>query len=118
MNASIIEVLFSEGVQIRPDECCVCYEHFIEINCEDLWSLYVKKRKENKSNVEKDVLFYCSSSTVLNYDDRFECFTCKNKVCYGCNMRMTRLDDKSGVITCPVCKTEGICPTLTKNKKM
>ena len=42
MNASTIEILLNEGLTIRPDECCICYEKFIDINCDDLCDLYEK----------------------------------------------------------------------------
>jgi len=30
MNATMMEVLSNEGVKLHKEECCVCYEKFID----------------------------------------------------------------------------------------
>jgi len=120
MNATTMEILSNEGVKLHKEECCVCYERFINISCNSLSDLYEKILEENKYNVTNQILFCVCPSTTLCYDDRFECLTCKNKVCYGCIMKMPDPDDdecdhydgskdnmeESGRITCPICKTK------------
>lgn len=131
MNASTIEILLNEGIKITTEECCICYEKFIDISCDDLWDLYEKILEENKYNVTKDILFCSCASTALCYDDRFECLTCKNNVCYGCIAKMEDPDDKecdnydgskdtmeeTGRITCPICKTKDFRIKFTKHLK-
>jgi hypothetical protein len=129
MNASTIEILLNEGITIRPDECCICYEKFIDINACDLGDLYEKILEENKYNVTHDILLWSCASNTLSYDDRFECLTCKNKVCYGCIMKMEDPDDDinidgskdnmemTGRITCPMCKTKDFRLKFTKHLK-
>jgi hypothetical protein len=129
MSASTIEILLNEGIKITTEECCVCYEKFIHISCDDLCDLYEKILEENKYNVTEDMLFCSCASTTLCYDDRFECLTCKNKVCYGCIMKMPDPDDEecdnydgskdtmeeTGRITCPICKTKDFRLKITKH---
>jgi hypothetical protein len=130
MNPSTIEILLSEGIQINTTDCCVCYENFINIKCNDLYDLYEKLIEEHKYNITEEI-FYSSNSTTLCYDDRFECLTCKNKVCYGCIMKMSDPDDEecdnydgskdtmeeTGRITCPICRTKDLRLKFTKHLK-
>ncbi len=116
-----MEVLSNEGVNLHNEECCICYEKFIDISCDKLFDLYEKLIEEEKVYVisDDDIAW-----GTLCYDDRFECLTCKNKVCYGCIMKMPdpcdnkRVDifnnknyfqdtmEETGIITCPICKTK------------
>lgn len=117
MNATMMEVLYNEGVNLHKEECCVCYENFIDSSCDNLFDLYEKLVEEDKKYVIHDN--YSWSWQSLSYDDRFECLTCKNKVCYGCIMKMPDPDEKysditgvydnmeeTGRITCPICRTK------------
>ena len=120
MNAYTNEILLNEGINITTEECCICYEKFIDISCDKLFDLYEKIVEEKIYDVKEHVLFNSCASTTLCYDDRFECLTCKNKVCYGCIMKMPDPDDEecdnyygskdtmevTGRITCPICKTK------------
>ena len=119
MNASTIEILKKECVKILDIECCVCYEKFIDIDTFDLLDLYNKLKTENKYPIK--LLEEMNDSTgMLSYNDRFECITCLNTVCYGCIVEMPDQDDKecdnwdgsqdnmemTGRITCPICRTK------------
>lgn len=122
MNATMMEVLYNEGVNLHKEECCVCYENFIDSSCGNLYDLYEKLVEEDKKYVIHDNCNWSWQS--LSYDDRFECLTCKNKVCYGCIMKMPDPDDikridmfnnknyfqdtmeETGRITCPICRTK------------
>jgi hypothetical protein len=115
MNIVMMDYLFNEGVKLHKEECCVCYERFIDISCDKLFDLYEKLVEEKNYVISDDDIAW----GTLSYDDRFECLTCKNKVCYGCIMKMPDPDEKypdlsgdydnmeeTGRITCPVCKTK------------
>ena len=118
MNASTIEILNNECVKILDIECCVCYEKFIDIDTFDLLDLYKKLKTENKYPI-KLLEEMNDSTSMLSYNDRFECITCRNTVCYGCFVEMIdetdeEMDNWKGekdtmditrVITCPICKT-------------
>ncbi len=111
-----MEVLSNEGVNLHNEECCICYEKFIDISCDKLFDLYEKIIEEEKKYI---ISIDDIDWGTLCYDDRFECLTCKNKVCYGCIMKMPDPDEKypdlagdydtmeeTGRITCPICKTK------------
>ena len=125
MNTSTSKILLNKGIKITQNECCVCYEKFIDINCDNLWDLYTKILEENKHNVTEDILCCSCASTnelcnELCYQDTFECLNCKNSVCNGCIMKMIYPDDEkcdnydgnkttmeeTGRINCPICKTK------------
>ena len=119
-TTTMTEVLSTEGVKLHEKECCVCYERFINISCGKLCDLYEKLVEEDEKYNE--IIDW--ETTCLCYDDRFECLTCKNLVCYGCIKKMPdpdaikRIDifnynnyfqdymDDSGRITCPICRTK------------
>ena len=127
MNESTIKILYSEGIKFKDVTCCVCYEKFIDIKCGDLFDLYEKITEEKKYNSDEKELY--DESCALSYYDRFECLTCKNKVCYGCIMKMPDQDDEecdnydvrkdtmeeSGRITCPICRTKDFRLKLTRH---
>ncbi len=111
----MMEVLSNEGIKLHKEECCVCYENFIDTSIDSLFDLYDKIDEEKKYVLHDDGINW----GTLCYDDRFECLTCKNKVCYGCIMKMPDPDEKypdltgvydsmeeTGRITCPICRTK------------
>jgi hypothetical protein len=121
MNSYTFEILSNNGVKILDEECCVCYENFIDIDTFDLLHLYEKLGSENKipKKLSQEIISTCASNT-LSYNDRFECVTCNNsKVCHGCISKSIdetdeEMDNWNGkkdtmeytrVITCPICKT-------------
>jgi len=121
MNSYTFEILSNNGVKILDEECCVCYEKFIDIDTFDLLRLYEKLESENKipKKLSQEIINGCASNT-LSYNDIFECATCNNsKVCYGCISKsidgtdeemdnyMEEKDtmENTRVITCPICKT-------------
>jgi len=118
MNATMMQVLSNEGVKLHKEECCVCYEKFIDTSCDNLFDLYETLVEEDKKYIIPDDDNWLWGS--LSYDDRFECLICKNKVCYGCIMKMPDPDDDecdnydgskdtmeyTGRITCPICRTK------------
>ena len=124
----MMEVLSNEGVNLHKEECCVCYENFIDTSCENLFDLYEKLVEEDKKYVIPDDDNWLWGS--LSYDDRFECLNCKNKVCYGCIMKMPDPDDEcdnydgskdtmeeTGRITCPICRTKDFRLKIQKHLK-
>jgi hypothetical protein len=112
----MIEFLFNEGVKLHKEECCACNKRFIDISCDKLFDLYEKLVEEKNYVISDDDI----ALTKLSYDDSFECLICKNKVCYGCIMKMLDLHDtecdkydgskdnmeETDRITCPKCKTK------------
>ena len=120
MNSYTFEILSNNGVKILDEECCICYEKFIDIDTFDLLHLYEKLESENKipKKLSQEIINTCASNT-LSYNDRFECVTCNNsKVCHGCiSKSIDGTDEAHGiedekdtmehtrVITCPICKT-------------
>ena len=119
MNSYTFEILSNNGVKILDEECCVCYENFIDIDTFDLLHLYEKLGSENKipKKLSQEIISTCASNT-LSYNDRFECVTCNSgKVCHGCiSKSIDELDKAQGmldekdtmehtrVITCPICE--------------
>jgi hypothetical protein len=119
-TTTMTKVLSNEGVKLHKKECCVCYERFINISCDKLCDLYEKLvEEEEKYNIDWETLCLC-------YDDRFECLTCKNLVCYGCIKKIPDTDyikrvdifnynnynyfqdnmNETSKITCPICRTK------------
>ena len=122
-----MDFLSNEGVNLHNEECCICYENFIDMSSDKLYDLMVKLIDE-----EEKYVISCDdiSLTKLCYEDRFECLTCKTKVCYSCITKMPDPDEKypdlagnydtmeeTGRITCPVCKTKDFRLKFQKHLK-
>ena len=118
-------ILMNENV-VLDKECVVCYKNFINIKDSDYYE-FLNKIKE-KYKIEQN---FEDETTCLCYDARFECLTCKNIVCSSCIMNMpdnkhgkqlnnvamffngyteevfeTLTMDETGIVTCPICRTE------------
>ena len=101
----MVKILTNEGFKFTENECCICYEKFIDnISYDKFLKLYWKSFEE-KYNLNED-----DFDDVRCYNDRFECITCKNVVCDTC-IQIT--PDKNGAVgdftekfTCPICRTE------------
>lgn len=98
---SLARILSNNGVKILDEECCVCYENFIDIDSMDLLHLYEKLGSENKipKKLSQEIISTCASNT-LSYNDRFECVTCNSgKVCHGCiSKSIDELDKAHGIL--------------------
>lgn len=121
-----LDILSSEGVSLNK-ECVICYNKFIDIKDAEYNSFLEKiKQKYNLINIDFE-----GETTCLCYDARFECSVCKNNICNRCIYNMpdnkngictdsfamfcngyTRHVEKTlsmgetGIITCPICRTE------------
>jgi len=118
-------ILMNENV-VLDKECVVCYKKFINIKDSDYYE-FLNKIKE-KYKIEQN---FEDETTCLCYDARFECLTCKNIVCCSCIGNMpdnkngkqlnkfamfcngyteevfeTLTMDETGIVTCPICRTE------------
>jgi hypothetical protein len=122
-------ILIQEGVLLNI-ECVVCYKKFINIKDKEYDNFLNEIGK--KYNFSKDDINSFEDDTgCLCYDDRFECFACKNVVCRSCTMNMPDLEngkvldgyamfcngyteevyryldmEQTGIITCPICRTK------------
>jgi hypothetical protein len=120
-------ILSTEGV-ILNKECVVCYKNFINIKDADYTSFLEKITEKYKLPKNKN---FEDETTYLCYDARFECLTCKNIVCCSCIGNMpdnkygkqlnkyamfcngyteevfeTLSMNDTGIVTCPICRTE------------
>ena len=105
LPTTTIKKILNQGIKLKSEECCVCYNNFVDIIFEE---------------VVQFLSYSQDCSYGLIYNDRFECLTCKNKVCCGCIAQMPDPDDEecdnydesqdsmenTGRITCPVCRTK------------
>ena len=103
----MIRILTNEGFKFTENECCICYEKFIDNICFDkLLKLY--HTFEEKYNLNEDEFW--GENNVRCYNDRFECITCKNIVCDSCIQNIPQKDggigDFTEKFTCPICRTE------------
>jgi hypothetical protein len=117
---SLVEQLLQQENILLNDECGICYKKFINVNGKNYMEFYNKMT--DKYSLKKDHMFQ-DETICMCYDDKFECSTCKNKVCSGCIMNMPdkengkyidKYNDKieyhdmeyTGIITCPFCRTK------------
>ena len=103
----MVRILTNEGFKFTENECCICYEKFIDNICFDkLLKLYNKF--EEKYILNEDEFF--GENPVRCYNDRFECLTCRNVVCDTCIQNIPQdggaVGDFTEKFTCPMCRTE------------
>lgn len=104
----MVRILTNEGFKFTENECCICYEKFIDnITFDKLLNLYHKSFEE-KYNLNEDEFF--GENPVRCYNDRFECLTCRNVVCDTCIQNIPQdggaVGDFTEKFTCPMCRTE------------
>ena len=104
----MIRILTNEGFKFTENECCICYEKFIDnITFDKLLTLYHKSFEE-KYNLNEDEFF--GENPVRCYNDRFECLTCRKVVCDTCIQNIPQENGATGdfteKFTCPMCRTE------------
>ena len=105
----MVKIITNEGFKFTENECCICYEKFIDnISFDKLCNLYYNLFKE-KYNLNEDEFW--GENHVRCYNDRFECLTCRNVVCDCCIQRTPHEDESTGgdftdKFTCPMCRTE------------
>lgn len=101
---------------LLTDECCICYEKFINIRFVKLFEMFDNKLLVNICETDEDVF----SLANMCIDERFYCIVCKNKICLTCFDQMpARIEDeynhKNGceytmsmtkIVTCPICNTK------------
>ena len=123
----MIRILTNEGFKFTENECCICYEKFIDnITFHELLKLRSNLFKE-KYNLNDDTLNdedeFFGENPVRCYNDRFECLTCRKVVCDTCIQHIPRENgdtciqhiprengatggDFTEKFTCPMCRTE------------
>jgi hypothetical protein len=110
----MIRILTNEGFKFTENECCICYEKFIDnITFDELLNLRSNLFKE-KYNLNDDTLNdedeFFGENPVRCYNDRFECLTCRKVVCDTCIQHIPQENGATGdfteKITCPMCRTE------------
>jgi hypothetical protein len=116
LNINLVNFLKNnKNISWTSDECCVCYEKFINIKCADL-------SKIEDSGVLNNICTHEDISYLSCYciDERFCCIVCKNKFCLMCFQQIpARIEDEynhdngceytmemTGIITCPICNTK------------
>ncbi len=108
----MLKILTNEGFKFTENECCICYEKFIDnITFDKLLNLYYKLFKEKYNLNEDDEDEFFGEEPVRCYNDRFECINCKNVVCDTCIQNIPqepdgRTGDYTTKFTCPICRTE------------
>jgi hypothetical protein len=103
----MIKILTNEGFKFTENECCICYEKFINnLSFDEFLKLY--DLFEEKYNLNEDDFF--GENPVRCYADRFECIACRNVVCDTCIQHIPQENGSIGnfteKITCPICRTE------------
>jgi len=111
----MVRILTNEGFKFTENNCCICYEKFIDNICfDELLDLYSNLFKE-KYNLNDDTGHdedeFWGENPVRCYNDRFECLTCKNVVCDTCITHIPQKNCATGgdfteKFTCPMCRTE------------
>jgi hypothetical protein len=108
---TIITILIKEGFNFAKNECCICYEKFIDnLSSDELFKVYYKSLRKkynlNDDNLDDDLFW----SELRCYSDRFECLTCRNVVCDTCIQNIPQEDGATGDFTttfnCPICRTK------------
>lgn len=88
----MIKFLNDKGFNFTKNNCCICYENFID-------------------NISFDDDFW-GENPVRCYNDRFECITCRNVVCDTCIQNIPQEDGATGDFTtkfiCPICRKEDL----------
>jgi hypothetical protein len=102
----MVKILTNEGFKFTENECCICYEQFIEnVTFDKLLKLY--HTFEKKYNLNEDEFF--GEEPVRCYNDRFECITCRNVVCDTCIYNTPQKNGGIGDVyekfICPMCRT-------------
>jgi len=111
----MVKILTNEGFKFTENECCICYEKFIDnITFDKLSQLYYRSFEE-KYNLNEYEFFgedeFFNENPVRCYNDRFECITCKNVVCDTCIAATPQKHGGTGSdftekFTCPICRRE------------
>jgi len=98
----MINFLTDKGFIFTKNECCICYEKFIDNISFD------KLLKLAKEFIDDDDFW--GENPVRCYNDRFECLICRNVVCDTCIQNIPQQDGGTGDFTekfiCPICRTE------------
>ena len=90
----MVKILTNEKFKFTENECCICYEKFIDnITFDELCKLYYRSFEE-KYNLNEHEFF--GENPVRCYNDRFECITCKNVVCDTCISNIPQKDGGTG----------------------
>lgn len=102
----MIEILYKEGFTFTDNECCVCYEKFINNICFDKLCKLYDNLLSKKYNIQSEDDFF-GYNPVRCYNDRFECLTCRNVLCDTCIQNMPDENGATGdkeTIVCPICR--------------
>jgi len=98
----MIKFLNDKGFNFTKNNCCICYENFID-NIS-----FVELLKLSKKFIDDDDFW--GENPVRCYNDRFECITCRNIVCDTCIQNIPQEDGATGdfitKFTCPICRKE------------